>query len=106
MDISIVIVNYNVREFLRGALESIRRSLTNGNLTGEIMVVDNASIDGSQEMVRRDFPDVRLYDLPNNVGFGRANNIAMRDAKGDYILVVNPDTILGEDTIGVMIGFM
>jgi GT2 family glycosyltransferase len=106
MDISIVIVNYNVREFLRGALESIRRSLANGNLTGEIMVVDNASIDGSQEMVRRDFPDVKLYDLPKNIGFGRANNIAMRDAKGDYILVVNPDTILGEDTLGVMIDFM
>jgi GT2 family glycosyltransferase len=106
LDISIIIVNYNVREFLRGALESVRRSLLAGGLSGEVMIVDNASTDGSQEMVRRDFPEVTLYDLPKNVGFGRANNIAMREAKGDYLLILNPDTILGEDTLRVMVNYM
>lgn len=106
MDISIIIVNYNVREFLRGALESVRRSLAASGLTGEVMVVDNASRDGSQEMVRRDFPEVKLYALESNVGFGRANNVGLRDAKGDYLLILNPDTILGEDTLRVTIDFM
>ncbi len=106
MDISIIIVNYNVREFLRGALESVRRSLAASGLSGEVMVVDNASRDGSQAMVSQDFPEVKLYALESNVGFGRANNIGMRDAKGDYQLILNPDTILGEDTLRVMVDFM
>lgn len=106
VDISIIIVNYNVREFLRGALESVSRSLNAGGLVGEVMVVDNASTDGSQEMVRRDFPNVKLYDLPKNIGFGKANNIAMRDAVGDFLLILNPDTIVGEDTLRVMVDYM
>jgi O-antigen biosynthesis protein len=106
VDISVIIVNYNVCEFLRGALESVRRSLAVGGLTGEVMVVDNASTDGSQEMVRRDFPGVILYDLPKNVGFGKANNIAMREAKGDYLLILNPDTIVAEDTLRIMVDYM
>jgi len=106
MDISIVIVNYNVREFLRGALESVRRSLAFGGLEGEVFVVDNASRDGSAEMVRKEFPEVLLHALNENIGFGRANNLAMREAKGKYMLILNPDTILGEDTLQVMIDFM
>jgi len=106
MDISIVIVNYNVREFLRGALESVRRSLAVGGLTGEVFVVDNASRDGSAAMVAKDFPQVKLYALTENIGFGRANNLAMLEAKGDSILILNPDTILGEDTLRVMVNFM
>ncbi|MEP7234171.1 MAG: glycosyltransferase [Ignavibacteriota bacterium] len=106
MDISIVIVNYNVREFLRGALESVRRSLAFGGLTGEIFVVDNDSRDGSAEMVRTEFPEVILHALGENLGFGKANNLAMRQARGDYFLILNPDTILGEDTLRVMVDFM
>ena len=106
MDISIIIVNYNVREFLRGALESVRRSLAAGGLTGEVFVVDNASRDGSAEMVAKDFPEVKLFALGENIGFGKANNIAMREAKGDNLLILNPDTILGEDTLRVMTDFM
>ncbi|MDP4236106.1 MAG: glycosyltransferase family 2 protein, partial [Bacteroidota bacterium] len=106
MDISIVIVNYNVREFLRGALESVRRSLAFGGLEGEVFVVDNASRDESVEMVAGEFPEVRLLALHENVGFGRANNLAMRQATGEYILILNPDTIVGEDTLRVMVDFM
>ncbi len=106
MDISIVIVNYNVREFLRGALESVRRSLAVGGLTGEVFVVDNASRDRSASMVEKEFPEVKLYALHENIGFGRANNLAMHEATGDFILILNPDTILGEDTLRIMVDFM
>ncbi|MEI8133751.1 MAG: glycosyltransferase [bacterium] len=106
MDISIIIVNYNVREFLRGALESVERSLTAGGLRGEIFVVDNASRDRSVEMVRQDYPEVKVIALQENAGFGKANNLAMRQATGDYLLILNPDTIVGEDTLRVMVDFM
>src|SRR5690349_5003374 len=106
MDISIIIVNYNVREFLRGALESVQRSLAFGKLSGEIFVVDNASRDSSAEMVRAEFPEVKLLALHENIGFGKANNLAMRASTGEYMLILNPDTILGEDTLRVMIDFM
>src|SRR6185503_6168355 len=102
MDISIIIVNYNVREFLRGALASVRKSLAASGLTGEVFVVDNASRDGSVEMVAQEFPEVKLCALEDNVGFGKANNLALREATGDYLLILNPDTILGEDTLRVM----
>lgn len=106
MDISVIIVNYNVREFLRGALTSLRRSLAASGLAGEIFVVDNASRDGSAEMVSAEFPEVRLYALPENAGFGKANNLALREATGEYLLILNPDTILGEETLRVMVDFM
>ncbi len=106
MDISIVIVNYNVKEFLRSAIVSVEKALAHSALSGEILVVDNNSTDGSVELIRDVFPNVRLWALPENIGFGRANNVAMREAKGDYILILNPDTILGEDTLEVMLRFM
>lgn len=106
MDISIIIVSYNVREFLRGAIASALRSLEAGGLTGEILVVDNASSDHSAEMVAQDFPSVRLFARNDNLGFGRANNLAMAQAKGEYLLLLNPDTVLGEDTLRVMIDFL
>jgi GT2 family glycosyltransferase len=106
MNISIIIVNYNVCEFLRGALASVRRSLAFGGLQGEIFVVDNASRDRSVEMVKQEFPEVKLFALQENIGFGKANNLALRESVGDYLLILNPDTILGEDTLPVMINFM
>ncbi len=106
MDISVIIVSYNVKEFLRGAIASVRRSFDVGNLTGEILVVDNDSSDGSAEMVAAEFPDVRLFALNENLGFGRANNLALREAKGDYLLLLNPDTIVAEDTLRTMVDFM
>jgi GT2 family glycosyltransferase len=106
MDISVIIVSYNVREFLRGALQSVRRSLAAGGLTGEIFVVDNASRDGSAEMVRDSFPDAKLIALDENIGFGKANNLAIKQATGDHLLLLNPDTIVGEDTLATMVSFM
>ena len=106
MDLSIIIVSYNVKDYLRGAIASVERSLAVGGLTGEILVVDNASSDGSAAMMRSEFPNVRLFDPGENLGFGRANNLALREAKGEYMLLLNPDTIVGEDTLRTMVDFM
>jgi hypothetical protein len=103
MDISVIIVNYNVRQFLENALLSIQRALA--GLEGEIFVVDNASDDGSAEMVRSKFPGVRLIESRENIGFSRANNLALRQATGKFLLLINPDTIVQEDTIRVMMAF-
>jgi|WetSurMetagenome_2_1015567.scaffolds.fasta_scaffold80442_1 O-antigen biosynthesis protein len=104
MDISIIIVNYNVRQFLENALTSLLRALE--GMRGEILVVDNASDDGSVEMVREKFPGVRLIVNATNVGFARANNAALREATGRYLLLINPDTIVQEDTLQVMTEFL
>lgn len=110
MDISIIIVNYNVRDFLEHALVSIEKALQgrlrDGRLiTGEIFVVDNASDDGSIELVRKKFPHVQLIVNEENLGFARANNIALAKARGRYILLINPDTVVQEDTLTTMIDF-
>lgn len=105
VDISIIIVNYNVRHFIRRTVESIYASKTNG-LNVEIHVVDNASIDGSVDMIMSEFPDVLLIDNQDNVGFSTANNQAIKIAKGDYVLILNPDTILEEDTLQVSYDYM
>ncbi|OGC42449.1 hypothetical protein A2Y85_04385 [candidate division WOR-3 bacterium RBG_13_43_14] len=104
IDISIVIVNYNVRAFLEQCLLSIHKAKHDLNI--EVFVVDNASVDGSQAMVRKKFPDVILVDNKENVGFSRANNQALRQAKGQYILILNPDTLLQEDTVLILNNFM
>jgi O-antigen biosynthesis protein len=103
MELSVVIVNYNVRQFLENALISLVHALK--GIDGEIFVVDNASEDGSVEMVRSKFPDVRVIANKENVGFARANNQALRQAKGDYLLLINPDTLVQEDTLHVMLKF-
>jgi GT2 family glycosyltransferase/lipopolysaccharide/colanic/teichoic acid biosynthesis glycosyltransferase len=102
--LSIVIVSYNVREFLQHALMSLKRALK--GIHAEIFVVDNASEDGSAEMVRRRFPHVRLIVNKENVGFARANNQALRQARGTYLLLLNPDTLVQEDTVSVMLRFL
>ncbi len=106
MDLSIIIVSYNVKEFLRGAIASVLRSLAMGDIESEIIVVDNDSTDGSAAMIRTEFPQVQLHALKENLGFGRANNLALKHAKGEYMLLLNPDTILGEDTLSTMLDFM
>lgn len=104
-DISIIIVNYNVRHFLKRCLESVYNSKTN-NLTLEVFVVDNASIDGSNDMVRNDFKEVHLIANTDNVGFAVANNQAIRKATGRHILILNPDTVLEEDTLQICADYM
>lgn len=104
LDLSVVIVNYNVREFLEQALRSVVRAAA--ALRVEVFVVDNNSVDGSVEMVRAQFPDVHVIANEANVGFSTANNQAIRQARGRYLLILNPDTILQEDTLSVLVRFM
>lgn len=103
IDLSIIIVNYNVKEFLLNLLSSIRKAAK--NISSEIIVVDNASDDGSVEILREKFPDVKLIANQSNVGFGAANNQALSIAEGKYFLLINPDTIVREDTFAKMIEF-
>lgn len=103
-DISIVIVNYNVKEFLYQCLMSIRKA--SDTFTVETIVVDNNSTDNSIDYLEPLFPDVKFICLSENIGFGRANNLAFKAAKGKYILVLNPDTIIQENTLRVMYDYM
>jgi GT2 family glycosyltransferase/lipopolysaccharide/colanic/teichoic acid biosynthesis glycosyltransferase len=103
-DVSVIIVNYNVRDFLHQSLLSIQKALK--GIHSEIFVIDNASDDGSAEMVRRRFPRVQLIANTANLGFAKANNIALKKARGKFLLLINPDTIVQEDTIRVMVEFL
>ena len=91
MDLSIIIVNWNTRDMLRACLSSLQAA-TEG-LTTEILVVDNASSDGSTAMMVEEFPQVLLIESGGNLGFSRANNLAIGQAGGDGILLLNPDTV-------------
>jgi GT2 family glycosyltransferase len=102
--ISIVIVNYNVKYFLEQALHSVRKAVK--GLEAEVFVVDNNSVDGSCEMVKRTFPEVMLIENKYNPGFSKANNQAIKLAKGDYILLLNPDTVVEEDCFTKVCAFM
>ena len=104
MEISVIIVNYNVRVFLESVLHSVQKGMQ--GLQGEIFVVDNASQDGSVAMIVERFPDIHLIASDVNLGFGKANNRAMHECKGRYLLILNPDTIIQEDTLRTMIDFM
>lgn len=103
MTLSVIIVNYNVRQFLENALTSIYRALE--GIEGEVFVVDNASGDGSVDMVKSKFPRVMLIETGENAGFARANNIALKKARGEFLLLINPDTVVQEDTFRVMLQF-
>ncbi|MDR3665643.1 MAG: glycosyltransferase [Ignavibacteriaceae bacterium] len=103
MDLSIIIVNYNVKEFLQNLLHSISKS--SKQIKREIIIVDNASNDGSIEFITNNFPEVNLIANNDNLGFSKANNIGLKKATGKYILLINPDTLVSEDTFEKMIGF-
>ncbi len=104
MKLSVVIVNYNVCAFLEQAIASAQRALQ--NIDGEILVVDNNSADNSVAMVRAKFPNVRLIENKDNVGFAKANNQAIKGSQGEYVLLLNPDTVVEEDTFEKCIAFM
>lgn len=104
MQLSIIIVNYNVEYFLEQCLHSVGAALK--NLEAEVFVVDNNSVDGSVEMVKKKFPEVKLIANKENLGFSKANNLAIRQAKGKYILLLNPDTVVEADTFSKCISFM
>lgn len=103
-DVSIVIVSWNTRDILRGCLESILDQARTASI--EIIVVDNASADGSADMVRAEFPGTSVVANAENMGFAAANNQGMRLAKGRYVLFLNPDTIILEQAIDRMVEYM
>ena len=103
MQLSIIIVNYNVKFFLEHCLLAVIKACK--NLTAEIIVVDNNSTDGSKEYLTPKFPSVKFIWNTINVGFGKANNSAVFIAQGEYILFLNPDTILPEDCFDKCISF-
>ncbi len=104
LDLSIIIVNWNARERLVECLTSIERQA--GGLSLETWVVDNGSADGSAELVKRQFPWVKLVVNEENRGYARANNQALRRAQGRYLLLLNPDTVILDDALAVMLTFM
>jgi GT2 family glycosyltransferase len=104
MQLSVIIVNYNVRYFLQLCLRSVKSAIE--GFEAEVFVVDNNSTDGSVEMVKENFPWVKLIANKHNAGFGVANNQAISQANGKYILLQNPDTIVAEDTYKRIIEFM
>lgn len=104
MDLSIVIVSWNTRELLKKCLKSIYDS--NGSISFEIFVIDNNSADGSAKMVRADFPEVKLIEPGENLGFSKANNIGIKQAIGEYVLLLNPDTEVFADTLSKSLNFM
>ena len=104
MKLSVVIVNYNVQYFLEQCLLSVVAA--SKNLPVEIFVVDNNSVDGSTSMVKHKFPQVILIESKENLGFSKGNNLAVKQAAGEYVLLLNPDTLVEEDTFDKVINFM
>jgi hypothetical protein len=104
MDLSIIIVNWNTRDLLSDCLGSVEATVS--GLSHEIIVVDNASTDGSVEMLRERFPRVRAIENPENRGFGAANNQAMRIMAGRYALLLNSDTRLTENAVQKLFSFL
>jgi len=102
--LSVIIVNYNVKYFLEQCLRSVVNASKNCDV--EIFVVDNNSIDDSVELVKTKFPEVKLIANKNNLGFSKANNQAIKLANGKYVLLLNPDTVVAEDTFEKVIAFM
>lgn len=103
MKLSVIILNYNVRYFLELCLKSVSAALA--RIPAEIIVVDNASTDGSCEMVRRLFPAVILIENTENYGFSKGNNQGAAIAKGKFICILNPDTVVAENTFDLLLEF-
>jgi GT2 family glycosyltransferase len=104
MELSVIIVSFNVSDFLKQCLLSVRRA--SENIDCEIFVVDNNSMDDSCNMVTREFPEVVLINNKTNWGYSVANNQAIKLSKGRYVLLLNPDTIVEHDTLERCISFM
>lgn len=103
MQLSVIILNYNVRYFLEQCVRSVLDAIS--NIDAEIIVVDNNSSDGSGMMMRELFPYIKYIDNNANVGFPKGNNIGVSHAKGEYICILNPDTVVGETTFVKLLSF-
>lgn len=97
IDLSIIIVSFNTNEITYNCINSIRNSIT--NYTYEIILIDNNSTDETVNNINKSFKDIKIFELPENVGFSKANNIGINYAKGEFILLLNSDTILFANTI-------
>lgn len=102
--LSVVIVNYNVKHFIEQCLFSVLKA--SENIACEVFVVDNNSVDGSVTLIKEKFPQVNLIVNKTNTGFSVANNQALKIAKGEYVLLLNPDTVVQEDTFSKILAFM
>ncbi|MEM6687464.1 MAG: glycosyltransferase family 2 protein, partial [Bacteroidota bacterium] len=103
MQLSVIILNYNVRYFLEACLRSVQAAIE--TLDAEIIVIDNNSPDDSCDMMRTIFPEIKLIANQENVGFAKANNQGVQVAKGEYVCILNPDTIVAEDTFTQILEF-
>lgn len=109
MDLSVVILNFNTKDFLRDCLQSLFASELNqasSPYTWEVIVADNGSRDGSLEMVKDGFPQVKLVNSGRNLGFAKGNNAALPSARGRYVLFLNSDTKMPTGTLTAMLTFM
>lgn len=104
MDLSVIIVSYNVQYFLEQCILSVQAASRNLNV--EVIVVDNNSSDASCELILKKYPEITLIQNNENVGFSKANNQGVKIAKGDYILILNPDTVVAEDTFIQILDFV
>ena len=104
MQLSVIILNYNVRYFLELCVLSTQKAIQ--NLDAEIIVIDNNSSDDSCAMMKQRFPNIKLIENPANLGFPKGNNIAVAHAKGEYICILNPDTVVAEDTFEKIASFL
>ena len=104
MKLSVVIVSYNVRELLTACIDSVVKAAE--GIDTEVFVVDNDSADDTVEVIARDYPSVHLINNKENLGFSKANNIAIRQSEGEYVLLLNPDTVVAEGTLRGVVEFM
>lgn len=104
MKLAIIIVSYNVRHYLTQCIDSVIRATR--DIDSAIYVVDNHSHDGTADTIRHDYPQVHLTASQHNLGFARANNIAIRNSDSKYVLLLNPDTIVTEDSLRQLLDFM
>lgn len=104
IDLSIIIVNWNVEELLKNCLQSIYATIKDLNF--EIFIVDNASSDNSVSMIRECFPKARVIASSINLGFAKGNNLAIKESKGRYILLLNPDTLVLRDALNKLVNYM
>lgn len=102
-DVSVIVVSYNTRDLTRACLASLYDQTREASF--ETLVVDNASADGSADMVAREYPRARLYRLEENIGFAPANNLAAADARGDFLLLLNPDTVVLDGAVDRLVEF-
>jgi len=104
LDLSIVIVNWNTQDILTECLHSIFASRTNNYY--EVWVVDNGSTDGSVQMIKEGYPQVELIANKENVGFAHANNQAINQSSGEYVMLLNPDTVIQKDVIETLVNYL